>query len=417
MGLIILDEENDASYKSNQTPRYNARQVAYMRALKENALLVMGSATPSVETYYQAKKNTFKLFTLEERYNQLPLPKFTIVDLKQSDDFSKKYPFSQILIQRVNENLKKNHQALLFIHRRGFSNYIVCKHCGYIFNCNNCNISLTYHKTSAKLVCHYCGHSEKLPERCPKCNSINLEHYGAGTQKVEDILKQIFQDKRIERLDMDVSRKKGMLEKIINDFAHNKINILTGTQIISKGLNFPSVVLSGILFLDDILNIPDFRSSENVFNLIIQIAGRSGRDKIPGEVIIQTFLPEHYSIKYATTYAFDKFYEEELKLREELHYPPYFRLIKITFEGITLKEVITTANQINEQLRQSLMNTKDIEILGPVSAPLSKIKTKYRYQILIKALSFKNLKNVLMKLERKMGKVQIIIDVDPVSLL
>lgn len=418
LGLIILDEENDSSYKSGQTPRYHARQVAYIRAKQEKALLVMGSATPSVETYYQAIRDRFKLFILKERYNKVPMPRFTVIDLKQLPEFSRKYPFSDLLVSKMNEYLKEGHQILLFINRRGFSNYIVCKSCGFIFLCRNCHISLTYHRTSKNLHCHYCGHTEEEPHSCPKCRSINLVHQGAGTQKVEDILRAVFPDKRTERLDMDVSRKKGMLEKIIREFTDHTIHILTGTQIISRGLNFPAVLLSGILYLDDILNIPDFRSAENVFNLIVQVGGRAGRDKLPGEVVIQTYLPDHYAIKHAINYDLEKFYEEELALRKELNYPPFIRLIKITFEGEDQEEVKEVSKKISASLNGQLKDRKnEVEILGPVSAPLSRIQGKYRYQVLIKAESFKLIREALQTLPRRENKVNIIIDVDPVSLM
>lgn len=417
LGLIIVDEENDASYKSGQTPRYHARQVAFIRARREKALLLLGSATPSVETYYQARRNRFKMFVLGERYNKMPLPRFTVIDLKQTPEFSKKYPLSALLAGKIDRYLKSGQQALLFINRRGFSNYIICRSCGHIFTCPNCRISLTYHRNPDRLVCHYCGYKAEMAAQCPLCRSIDLTHQGAGTQKVEDILRTVFPASRVERLDTDVSRRKGVMDGIIRDFAKNRIHILTGTQIISKGLNFPFVALSGILFLDDILNIPDFRSAENVFDLIIQVSGRAGRDRRAGEVVIQTSLPEHFAIRHAVRYEFEEFYAEELKLRKELHYPPFYRLVKITLEGKVLSEVEKVSEQVSDGLCRQLKDAEDVEVLGPVPAPLSRIKGKYRYQILIKAVRFKGLKDALKDLKRKEGNVQIIIDADPVSLL
>jgi len=412
-----LDEENDYSYKSSQTPRYHARQVAYFRAKNEKALLVLGSATPSVETYYYAITKRFKLYTLFERFNKNPLPKFYIVDLKEDTTFSRKYPFTTFLIKRINENLEKNEQIILFLNRRGFSNFVLCKECGYIFMCEKCNVSLTYHKTGNKLICHYCGATRTLPGKCDKCNSTNLTYTGAGTQKIESILSEIFPDKKITRLDLDVSRKKGKLKEIISDFEKNNINILTGTQIISKGLNFPNVTLVGILYLDDILNLPDFRASENIFNLIVQVSGRAGRDKKVGEVIIQTYLKDHFAIKYATSYQFQKFYLEELNLRKKLNYPPFCRLIKLTIEGKDENKVARFAGKIHKLLSNDIKE-KSVEMLGPAPAPISKIKSKFRYQILIKTKKISYVRKSLNSIERrKYHSINVIIDIDPVSLL
>lgn len=376
----------------------------------------MGSATPSVETYYYAMENKFKLFKLMERFNKNPLPKFQVIDLKEIEGFSKKYPITEILINKINHNLSRGQQVLLFLNRRGFSNYIVCQDCGAVFNCEKCNISLTYHKTSDNLICHYCGFKKPYQRKCEKCGSVNLSDKGAGTQKIENILKEVFTDKTISRLDLDVSRKKGKLKEIISDFENNNINILTGTQIISKGLNFPNVTLVGILFIDDILNLPDFRASENVFDLIVQVSGRAGRDKLIGEVLIQSYVPEHFSIKCATSYKFKQFYQEELKLRKQLNYPPFCRLVKITFEDINLKAVIDTSEDVYKIIKKYLIDPQ-VELLGPISSPLSKIKNKFRYQILIKSKKMSSIKDALQQIKRRYKTVNVIIDVDPISLL
>ena len=416
LGLIIVDEENDSSYKSSQTPRYHARQVAFKRAKYEKALLVMGSAAPSVETYYYALKGIFKLFVLHERFNKNPLPEFHVIDLKESEGFTKKYPLTKELIQKVDENLKNNQQVILFLNRRGFSIYVICQDCGYVFSCEKCNISLKYHKTTEQLICHYCGYKKAYPSKCEKCNSTNFLQSGSGTQKIEYILNEIFNDKIISRLDIDVSRKKGQLKEIISNFEKNNINILTGTQIISKGLNFPNVTLVGILFIDDLLNLSDFRASENVFDLIIQVSGRAGRDKLVGQVVIQTYVPEHFSIKHATEYQFKEFYKEELELRKELNYPPFCRLVKITLEGKDLDMVIKTSQDIHTGLTNSI-NNETVELLGPISSPISKIKNKFRYQILIKTGKLNYIREALEKFNRRYKSVNVIIDVDPISLL
>lgn len=414
--MIILDEENDSSYKSSQSPRYHARQVAYMRVLTDKALFIMGSATPSVESYYFALNRKFSLYRLEERYNKNPLPVFKIIDLQKKENFSRKYPLTEELILKVNQNIEKSQQVMLFINRRGFSNYMTCESCGQVINCPKCNISLTYHKTSNALTCHYCGFKKAFQVKCEYCGSETLTHGGAGTQKIEDIIKEIFHQKTVSRLDLDVSRRKGKLRQIIRDFERNNINILTGTQIISKGLNFPNVTLVGILYIDDLLNLPDFRSAEHVFELIVQVSGRAGRDKHKGEVLIQTYLMDHYAIKYATTYQFEQFYKEEIDLRKQLHYPPFYRLIKITFEGREESDVEKTALKIYTDLKRECLS-EDVELLGPISAPISKIKEKYRYQILIKTKEIKKVRQGLMKIKRKYKSINVIIDVDPISLL
>ena len=414
LGLIIIDEENDSSYKSSTAPRYNARQIAFIRSKLNNAILIFGTATPSVELYYQAKLNKIKVFYLKERYNKSPLPFFNVIDLRDEYSFSKKYPVSSAIVERIQENLNKKEQVLVFLNRRGFSNYVFCKKCGYTFSCKNCNISLTYHKKNNKLICHYCDHSEELPKKCPKCNSTELSMAGAGTEKVELLLNDIFKDSKVARLDTDITRKKGALQKILKEFETGKIDILTGTQIISRGLNFPFVSLAVILFIDDMLNLPDFRTAENVFNLIVQVSGRAGRDKIPGEVYIQTFLPDHYAIKYATSYKFNMFYEKELKLRKELNYPPFVRLVRIIFSGEDLEKVIKVSEKISTTLKQE---NKNIEILGPAPAPLTKLHKKFRYQLLIKTKKISSLKTLLRSLPHSVNKVLISIDIDPISLL
>ncbi len=377
----------------------------------------MGTATPSIETYYFAQKGKFKLFTIKERYNKQPLPKFDLIDLKEEPTFSKKFPISEKLVKEINEVLSRKEQVILFLNRRGFSNYILCRNCGYVFTCPQCNISLTYHKIGSKLVCHYCGYTRSLPEKCDKCGIIDLSYRGAGTQKIESLLEKIFPEYKISRLDTDAVRKKGKLTKIITDFESGAINLIAGTQMISKGLNFPYVTLVGILFIDELLNLPDFRASENTFNLIVQVSGRAGREKLPGKVVIQTFIPEHYAIKYASEYNFEEFYKYELKLRKQLYYPPFCRLIKITFEGKNNKSVNDVARKIFSNLNQKLGNREKTKILGPIPAPIARIKGKYRYQILIKTDSIKNIKNYLHLLPVQLKNVHIIIDVEPYSLL
>ncbi len=415
LGLIIVDEENDSSYKSSTAPRYNARQIAFIRSKIDNALLIFGTATPSVELYYQAKLKKIKVFYLKERFNGSPLPEFNIIDLRKDTNFSKKYPISSLITEKINETIKKKEQVLMFINRRGFANYVFCKNCGYVITCKNCNISLTYHKKSNNLECHYCGHTEKLPNICPKCNSINLNFAGAGTEKIETLLKDIFSNYVIERLDTDITKKKGRLSEILKNFESGKIDILTGTQIISRGLNFPFVSLAVILFIDDLLNLPDFRTAENVFNLIVQVAGRAGRAEIPGEVYLQTFLPNHYAIKFATNYQFNMFYEKELKLRKSLNYPPFTRLIKITFSGENLENVIKISKKIGNEIKEA--NNNKFEILGPTQAPISKLHKKFRYHILIKINKIFSINKYLHKLPHKVNNVLISIDIDPISLL
>ncbi|MBN1898944.1 MAG: primosomal protein N' [Spirochaetes bacterium] len=413
LGLIIVDEESDPSYKSNSTPRYNARQVAFIRAQKEKALMLMGTATPSIETFYFAKKGNFHLFELKSRYNKKPLPEFNVIDLSMDEGFSKKVPISETLIRQINQALSQKQQVILFLNRRGFSHFVFCRNCGFFYTCPHCNVSLRYHKGD-KLICHWCGYTRKAGKTCEQCGQDYLVHGGAGTQKIESVIARVFPKYHISRLDTDAVRKKGKLKEIISQFESGDIHLLTGTQMLSKGHNFPDVTLVGILFIDELLNFPDFRNTENAFQLIVQVAGRAGRDKWPGQVYIQTFLPDHYAIKYAVNYDFLSFYKTELGLRKDLNFPPFCRLIKLTLEGKHEETVQNRAGEIYQKLKSF---DTDAQLLGPIPSPLYRVKGKYRFQILIKTTSPASIKERIRHLNFMDRDVHLIIDVDPYSLL
>ncbi len=380
----------------------------------QKAILLLGTATPSVETYYLASTGKFKMMRLFHRYHKKPMPEFVVVDIKKDNLFTKKYPFTTTLIRNIKEVLDKKEQVILFLNRRGFAHYAFCKRCGYVFKCQHCNITLTYHKKEGKLICHYCGYAEFIPQQCPECGSSLISFSGAGTEKIEELLTNTFQNIKVSRLDRDVSIKKGKSFEIISEFEKGNINILTGTQIITRGFNFPDVTLVGILYIDELLNLPEFKSAENTFTLITQVAGRAGRFEKPGKVIIQTFIPQHYVIKLATEYKIDEFYRTELNIRRRSGYPPFVRLIRILFEGKKEENVKIVSQKYTELLYEK---SENCEILGPSPAPISKIKNKFRYHTIIKTLSPASLKNVLKTFPQKEKGTQIIIDIDPISLM
>ncbi|MBR3211429.1 MAG: primosomal protein N' [Bacilli bacterium] len=410
IGIIIVDEEHSESYKqTDPSPRYHAKEVALMRAKTHHCSVVFGSATPSLEAMARAQKNVFTYLELPERVNGKSLPIVEIVDMNQAMKKAKGH-FSQRLIQEMEQRLENQEQIILLLNRRGYSSFVTCKNCGYTFKCPNCDISLTYHKSSNTLRCHYCGYGEKEYKTCPKCGEKSLNNLGVGTQKIEEELHQILPEARVLRMDYDTTSRKGMHEKMIESFKKQEYDILLGTQMVAKGLDFSQVTLVGILNADTSLNIPDFRSSENTFSLLSQVSGRSGRAQKSGFVILQTFNPDHYAIQYSQKQDYLAFYQAEMKIRRQLKYPPYYYLCNIRVSGGNALLLFDEAMKIKRSLERNL---DQVIILGPSSGNLFRINNIFRYQIILKYKSDQALREILWKVvDHYKGNPKVKIDID-----
>lgn len=385
IGLIVIDEEHENTYKqSEQRPYYHARDVAVMRGKINDAVVILGSATPSVESYYNTRIQKYRLLNLNNRIDNIPLPRVNIIDMAQQRKLypnRKKTIFSVELEDKIKDRIAKKQQIILLQNRRGYSTFVRCKECGYVEQCVNCNITLTYHMTANRLRCHYCDYQKHSPSVCPSCKSNRLEYQGVGTQQVEEYIKQKLPDVRVIRMDLDTVRRKRAHDRIIQEFNEGKYDILLGTQMIAKGHDFDRVTLVGVISADTTLLLPDFRSTERTFQLLTQVAGRAGRRSEQGEVIIQTYYPDHFGIECARTHNYMKFYASEIIKRSELRYPPYTRLIQILVRGRDEPEIIMLMKSLKGTIQDRI---EDIEILGPVPAPLVRIKNFYRWHILLK---------------------------------
>ncbi|NLY77341.1 MAG: primosomal protein N' [Tissierellia bacterium] len=388
LGLVIIDEEHESTYKSSMNPKYNAIEVAKKRCKQVGAYLVRGSATPSVESYYQCKENNIKLLSLKKRVNQKNLPEIEVIDMREELNNGNNTIFSRALYNSIKKNLIDKKQTILFLNRRGYSTFVSCRKCGYVIKCDDCSISMTYHMTDNLLKCHYCGSTIGPPKTCPVCKSKYIKYFGVGTEKVEEYAKKLFPQAVIKRLDMDTTSRKGSHDLILDKMKNNKIDILIGTQMIAKGLDFKNVTLVGVIAADTTLNLPDYKSSERTFQLITQVAGRAGRGEFGGKVIVQTYNPEHYSIQCAKDYDYIGFYNKEILIREEFAYPPFTNIISIVIYGEDNSLVANKSKEVYNVLIEEIQNNKLDEVLedmmGPYPAPLEKIKNNYRYLILIK---------------------------------
>lgn len=421
LGLIIIDEEHDHSYKQEESPRYNARDTAIMRAKFESAAVVLGSATPSLESLANTRSGKFHYFHLPERHGQIKMPRVKIVDMRKEPRSKLLNPHLSIeLMAEIKRTVKQGQQALLFLNRRGFANFFLCQDCGYIPLCPNCGISLTFHKRTPRLVCHYCDFRIQVPDTCPECRSIDFFQVGSGTEMIEEIIQKEIPDARVARLDRDTATTEKKRRDILAKMHNGDIDILIGTQMITKGHDFPNVTLVGIISADQSIHFPDFRASERTFQLLTQVAGRAGRAKHPGRVIVQTYSPEHVAIKAASEGGLEGYVSSELALRKELSYPPYSRLANIRIAGNKEEQVVSTSRQIAGKLEKIQTNTTGLRLLGPAPAPLAMVRGKVRWQILLKSPSAKLLSGTLTALRRDLDDhpvsgVQVAIDVDPVS--
>ena len=423
-GLIILDEEHENSYKQEENPRYHARDVALWLAGRYRAVAVLGSATPAVESYYRAQPGgPYSLLTLPGRVEMRPLPGVRVIDMREEIKEGNAGLFSRALVDAVREKLERREQVILFLNRRGYSTFVVCRDCGLVMKCPHCDISLTYH-TGGFLRCHYCNHVAAAPGSCPDCSSGHLAYFGTGTQKIEEEVTRVFPEARVVRMDSDTTSRKGSHGKILKVFREGGADILVGTQMVAKGLDMPGVTLVGVVGADLTLHMPDFRSAERTFQLVAQVAGRAGRGDLGGEVLVQTYSPDHYSIMYASRHDYINFYKHEMRIREALQYPPYTRLARVLFTGKDEEAVKKAAEGLSSILARMTGKAEygGIEILGPAAAPLPRIKDRYRHHLVVKSKSGKMLrallKNMMDRVELKgKGGVNISVDIDPQNLM
>lgn len=422
LGIIIIDEEHDSSYKSEASPKYNAKEVAKKIAKEEKIPLLLGSATPDLITFYNAKE-TKKITILEltKRANNSNLPKVEIVDLKQELANGNRSMLSHDLYGAIEKNLKDKLQTILFLNRRGYSTFIMCRNCGYTVKCKNCNISMTYHSYENKLKCHYCGYEEKLVKTCPECGSDKIRYFGTGTQKLEQEIHKQFPNAKTIRMDVDTVTKKNSHEEILSKFKNEDIDILIGTQMVVKGHHFPKVTLVGVIAADSSLNIDDYRATERTFQILTQVAGRAGRENLPGKVIIQSYNPENFSIQNAQKQNYEEFYETEIALRKQLKYPPFCDIIIIGFNSISEKEIIKVSNFAYEYLNKNL-KTEEFKIFKPMPSPIDKIQNKYRWRIIIKGNMNEKANEVLNQLlkelyDKNYKNIKITVDVNPNNMM
>ena len=407
LGAIIIDEEHTTSYKQDNNPKYSAIEIAIERAKNNNAIVILGSATPSLETYARSIKGLYTLVELKHRVNTNNLPLVEIVDM--SKEKHRGSIFSSRLITEVNKRLEEHEQIILLLNRRGYSSFITCSNCGYTAKCPHCDITLTYHKTSNTLRCHYCGYADKMNDMCPSCGEKAIKTLGTGTEKVEEEIKKVF-NARVVRMDLDTTSKKGSHEKIITAFKNHEYDILLGTQMIAKGLDFSNVTLVGVINADTSLMIPDYRSNEYTFQLLMQTAGRSGRGEKKGSVIIQTFNPEHYAITLASKHDYIDFFKQEMEVRRKLSYPPYYYLIYIKVIGKDYNKISVESNKIASILTRELKNSK---ILGPTTCSVFKLNGLFRFGIIIKYKKEEKMEEVLQSLvNHYKGNQTVKVDID-----
>src|SRR5579871_1381278 len=420
LGLVVVDEEHDASYKQQETPRYNGRDVAIVRAQGAGAVVVLGSATPSLESRYNAERKKYTLLELPERIEHRPLPQVEVIDMRHEFlETRQQATFSRRLLEAIEERLEKGEQTMLLLNRRGFSSFVACRSCGERIQCVNCSVTLTYHRRDRRMLCHYCNYAQKVPSVCPKCGSEYLHFIGTGSEKVEEELHRDFPQARIARMDRDTVSGKRHFESILHGFREGDYDILVGTQMIAKGHDIPNVTLVGVVSADVGLGLPDFRSAERTFQLLTQAAGRAGRGNLPGIVLIQTINPEHYAVRLAGAQDYNAFFEKELNFRRFMRYPPFSAMANVLVRAEKQEDALRMSTELGHQLTPPPENMK---IMGPAEAPVPRLKAEFRYQMLIKAGSRKRLNEVLREIQQfsaanKWAATALVIDVDPLTLL
>ncbi|NOX97336.1 MAG: primosomal protein N' [Nitrospirae bacterium] len=421
LGLIVLDEEHETSYKQAETPKYHAREVALERARAAGAVVILGTATPSLESYFQAGRGNYKLAQLTRRVDDRVMPEVEIIDMrKELITRGNRSVFSFFLQQAIRETLERREQVILFLNRRGFSTFVLCRECGEVVRCKHCDVSLIYHSKTDRIHCHYCNCQQEKPQFCPECRSRKIGYLGVGTQKVENEVAKLFPQAILGRMDSDTMTRKGSHARMLNSFRKQEVDILIGTQMIAKGLDFPRVTLVGVVSADTALSLADFRAGERTFQLLTQVAGRTGRGDLGGKVIVQTYNPEHYSIQSARLHDYAGFYRQEIKFRQELGYPPFKHLINITLQSPNQDRLIKLAQSLGKLLEAGA--EKGVEVLGPVPAPLPRLKSRWRWRIILKGNKVCQMREVvkesLTQLKGPASRgVKILLDIDPMGML
>ena len=421
LALIIVDEEQDSSYKQEETPRYHARDVAVMRAKMAGAVVVLGSATPSLESYYNAKKNKYTLVELPDRVERRPLPEVEIVDMRQEfQETGQEQVISRKLAEEIRERLEKKEQVMVLLNRRGYSPVVLCRACGKTLQCKNCAVSMTHHKRERKMECHYCGHVEHIPDKCAHCGSEYVYFVGTGSEKLEELLHGMFPQARIGRLDRDTVRGREDFEHALNALDEGALDMLVGTQMIAKGHDIHGVTLVGVIGADMALGLPDFRAAERTFQLLTQVAGRAGRGQSPGKVVLQTYFQEHYAVQFAARHDFAGFYEKELQFRAWMHYPPYSAIANVLIRSEKLDDALTWSGELGRWFEKT--RHEGIRVLGPAAAPITRLKRDYRYHFILKSPSREKMNALLRAMlaeaaARKIPRTQVIVDVDAVWLM
>lgn len=420
VGLVIVDEEHDGSYKQQETPRYHGRDVALMRAKEAGAVAVLGSATPSIESRFNAEQGKYTMLRMPERIAQRPMPQVEIVDMRVEFLETKKQAiFSRKLIEEMEQRLAQGEQTMLLLNRRGFSSFMICRACGERLQCVNCSVAMTHHRRDRRMLCHYCGYAENIPTECPKCGSDYIQFLGTGSERVEEELHQALPTARIGRLDRDSASGKGAFERILNAFRDGDIDLLVGTQMIAKGHDIPNVTLVGVVLADIGLSMPDFRAAERSFQLLTQAAGRAGRGEIPGRVIVQTLNPEHYAVRLAAEQDYEGFYKKEIEFRKWLRYPPFAAFANVVVRAEKQEDALRMGTELGDLLQPS---PEGVRVMGPAEAPVPRLKNEFRYQILLKAAKRTVLRAVLKTLRQyaereSWNATALLIDVDPISLM
>jgi primosomal protein N' (replication factor Y) len=421
LALIVVDEEHDHSYKQEEMPRYHARDVAVMRAKMCSAAVVLGSATPSLETYHNGVRGKYRLLELPERIEKRPLPEVEILDMREEFHRTKKDEvLSRKLVEEIGERLSRHEQVMVLLNRRGYSAFVLCRECGESVHCKNCAISMTYHKREHRLVCHYCGYTRPAPKTCPKCGSEFVQYLGTGSEKLEHILHGMFPQARIARLDRDTVRGRDDFERMLSALHAGEIDLLVGTQMIAKGHDVANVTLVGVVASDAALSFPDFRAAERTFQLLTQVAGRAGRGDMPGKVVLQTFFPDHYAIQFAAAHDYRGFYEKEIRFRSWMHYPPFSAVSNVLVRSPKLEEALAWSGVLGKWFASTRLEA--VRVMGPAAAVIVRLKTEYRYHFLLKSASRERMNDVLRAMlehadTQKIPRNHVVVDVDALSLI